>query len=148
MKELPELSKPEYDVLRILWKHQELSVREVHNLLAAETAWAYTTTKTVMDRMVKKQLLVRENMHGVFVYQPLVTRPRGLARLVHYFAGRVLETDHKTVVSMFAGSDAISDSELKELKALLKELDEKELNNKELNKNKPNKKASTKEQGK
>lgn len=123
MKELPELSKPEYDVMRVLWKHGELSVREVHDSLEADTGWAYTTTKTVMDRMIKKSLLERENMHGVFVYRPLVTRPRGLARLIHFFAGRVLETDYESVVAMFAGSNSISKAELKELKTHLKSLE-------------------------
>ena len=124
MKDLPELSKPEYDVMRVLWKRGELSVREVHDMLEPDTSWAYTTTKTVMDRMIKKGLIERESMHGVFVYRSLVSRPRGLARLIHYFAGRVLETDYDTVVSMFAGSNAISRTELKELKAHLKSLDE------------------------
>ena len=65
-KELPELSKAEYDILRILWKHERLSVREVHDQLVDTYNWAYTTTKTMMDRMVKKELLNREDFHGVF----------------------------------------------------------------------------------
>lgn len=117
---LPELSKPEYDVLRVLWKHKKYSVRETHDALSADNAWAYTTTKTVMDRMVKKALLKREKFHGVFIYSPLITRPVGLARLVQYFADRVLETDYDSVVAMFANNKTISKSEISELKSILK----------------------------
>ncbi len=123
MSDLPELSKAEYDVIRILWKQGPLSVRELHDRLQSDTRWAYTTTKTVMDRMAKKELLARENYHGVNVYRPLVSRPRGLARLVHFFARRVLETDDDTVVAMFSGKEDISAKEIKELKQLLKQLD-------------------------
>lgn len=125
-KNLPDLSKPEYDVLRMLWKHGQLSVRELHDHLCGETEWAYTTTKTVMDRMVKKELLARTSVHGVFVYSALISRPLGLARLVQYFADKVLETDYASVVSMFASNKSISDEELAELQKLLKEQEKKE----------------------
>ena len=118
MKELPNLSKAEYDILRILWKGGRKSVREVHDQVQTNTGWAYTTTKTMMDRMVTKELLARDSFHGVFLYSPLVSRPAGLAKMVQFFADRVLETDASTVVSMFSGG-TLSDEEIKELRELL-----------------------------
>ena len=117
---LPELSKAEYDILRILWKHGKQSVREVHDKLYETSGWAYTTTKTMMDRMISKKLLARESFHGIFIYKPLITRPAGLARLVQFFADRVLELDTSSVVAMFTKSEAISPQEIEELEALLK----------------------------
>ena len=125
MNPLPELSKAEYDILRVLWKNGRNTVREVHDQITNTTGWAYTTTKTMMDRMVKKELLIRENFHGIFLYSPLVSRPAGLAKLVKFFADRVLETDAGAVVSMFAGSKALSPEEIEELERLLQEDDEK-----------------------
>ena len=123
MSDLPELSKAEHSVASVLWKHGPLSVREVHNQLHSETHWAYTTTKTVMDRMVNKSLLAREKFHGVNLYKAVVSRPRGLARMVHYFARQVLNADYDSVIAMFSGKDSISDSERAKLRALLKQLD-------------------------
>ena len=117
---LPELSKAEYDILRILWKHGKQSVREVHDKLYETSGWAYTTTKTMMDRMISKKLLARESFHRIFIYKPLITRPAGLARLVQFFADRVLELDTSSVVAMFTKSEAISPQEIEELEALLK----------------------------
>ncbi len=125
MQELPNLSKAEYDILRTLWKGGRKTVREVHDQIQSTTGWAYTTTKTMMDRMVKKELLVREEFHGVFLYHPLVSRPAGLAKMVQFFADRVLETDASTVVSMFAGG-TLSDEEIQELQDLLASDDDKE----------------------
>ena len=118
-KKLPELSKSEYDILRILWKNGKQSVREVHDQLHDTSGWAYTTTKTMMDRMIGKKLLIREDFHGVFLYRPLITRPQGLARLVEFFADRVLEMDAGSVVSLFAASKAITPEEIEELNQLL-----------------------------
>ncbi len=117
--QLVDLSKAEYDILRILWKRQPLSVREVHDQLEPTYGWAYTTTKTMMDRMATKELLRRESFHGVFVYKPLITRPAGLARMVHFFADRVLEMDVGTVVSLFARSKALTPKEIEELTELI-----------------------------
>ena len=60
--DLPELTRAEYDILRVLWKAGKLTVREVHDQITGTTGWAYTTTKTMMDRMVKKDLLKREDL--------------------------------------------------------------------------------------
>jgi len=114
---IPDLTRSEYEVLRVLWKGKELSVREVHDKHASD--WAYSTTKTVMDRMVKKELLSRENFHGVFIYKPLISRPAGLVKMLKFFANSVLEMDYDMVVSMFAKSQQLSEDELEELNELI-----------------------------
>lgn len=125
---LPELSKAEYDILRTLWKSGRLTVREVHDQLHSTYGWAYTTTKTMMDRMVNKGLLERSDFHGIFLYKPLISRPAGLAHLVRFFADRVLETDAAQVVSMFAGSGTLSPEEIRELETYLENLEEENNN--------------------
>lgn len=113
----PDLSRAEYEVLRQLWKAGDSSVREVHDRLT--TGWAYSTTKTVMDRMVGKDLLERKQIHGVYVYVALISRPVGLANMVRYFAERVLELEPATVISMFAQGDSLSQREIEELTRIL-----------------------------
>ncbi|UCE04705.1 MAG: BlaI/MecI/CopY family transcriptional regulator [bacterium] len=125
-KDLVDLSRAEYDILRTLWKKGRLSVREVHDQLQDTYGWAYTTTKTMMDRMVDKGLLIRESFHGVYLYKPLISRPMGLARMVQFFADRVLEMDVGSVVSLFARSKALTPEEIEELNNLLKQDKEKE----------------------
>lgn len=126
MASIPDLSKAEYDVLRALWRFRQASVREVHDRLEPDTGWAYTTTKTVMDRMVAKGLLERDNLHGAFVYRPLVSRAAGLARFVRFFADRVVERDLGTVLGLFRDSEALSKEELAELERLVQEGNEPE----------------------
>jgi predicted transcriptional regulator len=125
-KDLPELSKAEYDILRVLWEKGRQTVREAHDQLQSTYGWAYTTTKTMMDRMVSKGLLERETFHGIYLYKPLITRPVGLTRLVQFFAERVLEVDASSVVAMFVQSKAITPEEIQELEHLLNEEKEKE----------------------
>jgi predicted transcriptional regulator len=117
----PELSKPEYEILRVLWDKGKLSVREVHNELHSDLNWAYTTTKTVMDRMVKKALLRRNDSHGVYIYKPLITRPQGLARFIQFFSDRIFELDAGAVISLFSKNNILTNEEIDELKQLIEE---------------------------
>jgi predicted transcriptional regulator len=116
---LPDLTKAEFDILRILWKKGRLNVREVHNQLIKHYNWAYSTTKTMMDRMVKKDLLRREEFHGIYLYRPLISRPKGFARFIQFFSDRVLELDYGTVVALFSQSKALAPEEIEELTLLL-----------------------------
>jgi predicted transcriptional regulator len=69
--------------------------------------------------MVKKGLLSRKEFHGLFLYEPLISKPMGLAQAVRDFAERVLEVDYGTVVSMFTRSKALDPEEIDELQRLL-----------------------------
>ena len=118
-KNLPELSKRELDIIKIIWTLGRASLREVHNELIKKVDLAYPTTKTVLDRMVEKGYLKRENVHGIFVYSALLSKPTGLAGLVHHFMENVLEIDSGAITSLFANSKMLTPEEIEELKQLL-----------------------------
>lgn len=120
-KELPDLSRAELDLMRILWRAGRLSAREVHGRLDSAYGWAYTTTRTVLERLVAKGYLTRNPFHGVNLYEPLISRPQGLARIVRDFADRVLEADRGSVVALFARDSSLSPAEVRELERLLEE---------------------------
>ncbi len=119
---LPDLSRTELQILNVIWKNKEgLSVREVHEQIIKTFKWAYSTTKTTMDRMVKKGLLRREDFHGVYLYQAEISKPAGLARLISFFMNDLLEMDQSALVSLFGQSKALTASEVDELESLLEE---------------------------
>jgi len=121
---LPEISTAEFQILRVLWKNDAQSVREVHDLIAAKTGWAYSTTKTTMDRMSKKGLLDRQSFHGVFIYRSLISKSQGMVKWVRFFADGVLETDYSNVITMFNQTGSLTEQEIAELKILLEDEEE------------------------
>ena len=119
LRHLPQLTPAELEVMKILWDADGLSAREVHERLGEHMDWAYSTTRTTVERMVHKGLVNKNVFHGLHIYTASVSRARGLARMVRDFASQVLETSHVPVVSLFADSGALSDDEVEELKRLL-----------------------------
>ena len=103
--------------MKHFWASGALSAREVHERLRPTTEWAYSTTRTTLDRMVKKRLLTKNDFHGINLYEARITKPVGIAQLVRDFADRVLEVEPATVVSLFAKSESLTEEEMKELSA-------------------------------
>jgi BlaI family transcriptional regulator, penicillinase repressor len=116
---LPELTAPELAVMQALWRADVLAAREIHDRVGTEEGWAYTTTRTVVERLVKKGLVRKRLLHGLTVYEPAVSRARGLARRLLDLADRVLQVDRSQVVSFLGRSESLSAQDLKELQAII-----------------------------
>ena len=114
-----DISKAELDLLKLFWRRGKLSAREVHDATEVSTGWAYTTTRTTLDRMVKKGLLHRKTFHGLYLYAAAVGKVATLARLAKEFAERVLELDSVPIATLFSHSDVLNEEELEELEATL-----------------------------
>ena len=105
----------------MLWRHGRLSAREVHERLGDPVDWAYSTTRTNIDRMAAKGLIGKRRFHGIYLFEPRISRPAGLAGVVRELAERVLEVDYAPIVSLIAEGTDLTDDEIAELERLLEE---------------------------
>src|SRR5664279_3926241 len=72
---MPQLGGLETKVMEVLWDASSpLSVREVHDALSAASDLAYTTVMTVLDRLAKKHILLRERDGKAWLYRTAATR--------------------------------------------------------------------------
>lgn len=62
----------EMQVMEVLWAHGESNVHDVVSRLGRPLA--YTTVMTTLDRLFKKNLLVRRKWERAFLYAPRWTR--------------------------------------------------------------------------
>lgn len=126
LKDLPQLNRTEFSLLKILWRSQRASAREVHDHLPGNLDWAYSTTRTNLERMVKKGLLAKGDFHGLYLYTPNVSKVAALAARVKEFADTVLERDPAPVVSLFAEGGQLSAEEIEEIELLLAQTEAEE----------------------
>ena len=64
----------ETDVMEMVWKLGDTTVREVHEALAERRDLAYTTVMTTMARLASKGLLVRDTTGLAHRYRATVSR--------------------------------------------------------------------------
>jgi len=72
---MPQLGGLETKVMEVLWDASTpLSVREVHDVLNESADLAYTTVMTVLDRLAKKQILLRDRDGKAWLYRTATSR--------------------------------------------------------------------------
>jgi BlaI family penicillinase repressor len=113
------INDTEWDLLEVLWAKERATAREVTEALAKKRGWAVSTVKTLLDRMVQKDLISARQVGNVWEYtpalQPVEARRSAWTELVEKaFGGAVAPALH------FLAKDAkLSKKELAELRALL-----------------------------
>jgi predicted transcriptional regulator len=105
--------------MKLLWSAGPLAAREIHDRLLAQTGWAYSTTRTTLERLVKKGTVDKRSVHGLHVYAAAISRAQGMAPLVEEFARTVLGLSHVPVAALFRESEALTPGEIEELRGIL-----------------------------
>ncbi|MBU0984192.1 MAG: BlaI/MecI/CopY family transcriptional regulator [candidate division Zixibacteria bacterium] len=69
-------------IMEILWRHDDLTVKEAMFYLGSDSSLAYTTVMTILNRLTDRGLLARHKSGRVYRYRPTVTRDDFLAERV------------------------------------------------------------------
>ncbi len=70
-----ELFESEWTIMQVVWEKEPCAAPTVQEALVEAKGWAYTTVKTLMDRMVKKGLLTVEKVRNLYLYRSAMSRP-------------------------------------------------------------------------
>lgn len=112
-------SDTELEILKLFWRDGAASAREIQAALPQALDWTASTTRTVLERMRAKGLLVRRSVHGLAVYEAAHGKADILGGVLRRVMRQVLEVEGPLPASAFAGSAILSPEELAELEALL-----------------------------
>jgi predicted transcriptional regulator len=111
----------ELSLLKALWRQHPLSARELHDQVADELGWSYSSTRKTLERMLEKGMVDQQVRHGVQVYEAVLEKVGTLAAFAHDFGKRVMEIDTPLPVNMFTGSKLVDADELAALEQLLQD---------------------------
>lgn len=114
-------SMSELSLLKSLWKEQPLSAREIHERVAPELGWSFSSTRKTLERMLEKAMVSQQTRHGVLVYEAQLEKVGTLAAFAHDFGRRVMEMDGPLPVNMFTGSKLVDRQELEQLEQMLQD---------------------------
>ncbi|WP_072786725.1 BlaI/MecI/CopY family transcriptional regulator [Duganella sacchari] len=117
----PIPSVSELTLLKVLWKQQPLSAREIHDAAAGELDWSFSSTRKTLDRMLDKQMVSLQVVHGINVYSAQLEKVGTLAAFAHDFGRRVMEMEAPLPVTMFTGSKLVDQQELVQLEQILQD---------------------------
>ena len=119
MKELPQISEAEFEVMKIVWKHAPISTNEITEKLLQTTSWSPKTIQTLIKRLVTKGVLAYEKQSRVFVYTPVVKESDYINQESNSFLNRYYDGDITAMVSSYIEHDKLSEKEIETLRSLL-----------------------------
>lgn len=114
-------SDAEWRVMTALWAAGPASARDVHDLTAPETGWAYTTVKTMLDRLVEKGALSSEMRRNVAQYAPLVSQEEGRRSAVRSLLDQAFGGAPGPLVAHLLADRKLSKRDREEIARLVKE---------------------------
>src|SRR5215213_987983 len=128
-KPTPEILETEWDILDVLWTAERATAREVTERLASRRDWAYSTVKTMLDRMVDKQLCLARQVGNVWEYTPALPRQRAQRRAWRRLVDVAFGGASASTLAFAARETRLSRQDRDQLRALLDALEDEEAAN-------------------
>jgi len=109
----------EWAILQVVWEREPCAAPDVQEVLRKDKGWAYTTVKTLMDRMVKKGLLRTERIRNLYLYRSAITRGEAQRSEILRTIKRAFDGTMTPMMQFLIESESLSDAEYQELERLI-----------------------------
>lgn len=119
------ISDAEWLVMNVVWRDQPVEAQQVVDQLAESNHWSAATIKTMLHRLIKKQVLSFEREGKRYLYRAKARRSACVRQASRSFLDRVFGGEAAPALMHLVKSCRLTDDELAELRRIL---DDKERN--------------------
>ena len=121
--EAVELTDSEWAILEVVWARGRCTAPDVQEAVAADRGWAYTTVKTMMDRMVGKGLLEVEKVRNLHFYGAAVSGKEARQGEIRRTLRRAFNGAFTPMMQFMIETNQLSEAEYEELERMMKKRD-------------------------
>ena len=121
-KNQPQISEAEHAVMEALWQRSPLTAAEVCESVCESRDWSLATVKTLLSRLVSKDAVLTEPDGRRFLYSPAIARADYVGGESRRLVDRLFGGKAASLVAHLAEQEALSENDIAEIEALLKEL--------------------------
>lgn len=122
-KPIPRPTDAELAILRVLWERGPSTVREVHDAMSATHDTGYTTVLKLLQIMIDKRLVVRDESQRAHVYAARETEQRTQRQLIGDLIDRAFGgSPAKLVMQALSGTKATAE-ELTAIRSMLEKIE-------------------------
>ncbi len=116
-----ELTEAEWTIIRAVWEHEPCAAPTIQEVLTKTRGWAYSTVRTLMDRMAAKGLLKTEKVRHITLFRSAVTRRQAQRSELLYTLKNAFNGALTPMVHGLLESSKLSDQDLLELETLIRD---------------------------
>lgn len=115
------LSDFELEVMQLFWELKEASAPQIHKLIVKRRDVKYSTVKTIIDRLEKKQSLARSQTQGrTIFYAPVKEQQKVRKPLIKDFINRVFLGKSRPLAAHILSEEELSLDDIEYLEEVLK----------------------------
>lgn len=116
------ISDAEHAVMEVLWDSPAASATDVCDVVCEPRGWSLATVKTLLSRLVQKQAIKAEPDGRRYLYSPMIERADYVGGESRRLVDRLFGGRAASLVAHLAETEALTEDDLADIEALLKEL--------------------------
>lgn len=116
------ISDAEHAVMEVLWDESPLTAQDVAERVPAEREWSANTVKTLLGRLLAKNVIAHQEDGRRYLYRPIVAREDYVAGESRRMIDRLFGGRLTPLVAHLAERDQLTAQDIAEIEAILKDL--------------------------
>ncbi len=120
----PTLTPQELAIMKVVWRLDKATVRDVYEALRERRAVAYTTVMTMMKILEDKGYLTKTQVDRAHLYRPAKPRQQVVGAMVRDFVDRVFDGAASGLLVHLAKDNRLSRTERDHIRKLIENADE------------------------
>ena len=114
-----KITPAEWDVMEVLWRQSPLSAAEIYEAVQGQTDWTIKTVRSFLDRLVRKEAVRKDKIHGMNIFKPILKRSQCVRQESESFLKRFFHGNPVSLVRHFVEQESLSDQDIARLRELL-----------------------------
>lgn len=117
-----KISNSEWEVMKCVWGNDICTANKIVYALSKNTDWKANTIRTLINRLVKKQVLgytIDKKDKKTYYYFPLLSENECIKAESESFINRVFNGSLNGMIANFLNESKLSEAEIEELKNIL-----------------------------
>lgn len=115
------ISEAEWEVMRVVWSNNQVTSKLVIEILKEKKSWSVSTIKTLLSRLVEKDMLQTEKIGNKFLYSAKCLENDCLEVLTRNFIRKFCSKKTKNIIKYAIEENNLSKSDIDEVIQLLQE---------------------------
>ena len=116
------LTEQELEIMKIVWRLEQATVRDVYEELLKRRKVAYTTVMTMMKILENKKHLKKTQEDRAYVYRPAKPKDQVLGGMVREFVNRVFNGSAEPLLMHLIEDSNLTQKELDDIARMIRRL--------------------------
>jgi len=117
---MPTLTGQELEIMKVVWRLETATVRQVYEELLKQRRIAYTSVMTIMNILERKGHLTRRQEDRAYIYLPAKPQKQVIGSMVREFIQRVFNGSAEPLLVHLVEDEQLTEQDVEEIRRSIK----------------------------